>query len=1720
MTILLGFLLPVAAWVVLVRRRLGAAGSHSLATWAAFAAAAFAALAVLVCVRSTPFAGGGAEIVWTGVAAARAGEPVAVGGSSETSTCAWPSRSFSPRLEALPAADGRTAAVTVTGGGGFVRAADGFVSGTVVARGVPAQSGAYALSWSRLLPGLPLRFTVQGQGGERAVEFRVNRRRSDRVYQVGDLVRDAVDRLRGEGEEGAAAGERLRRWAADRSLLVSSRGEVRLLDGSAEASLELPLPSNLEVRWPRRSLRLSLEQRAGGRLAVAFLPVWRFSSPLPPRPEDGGDEARLTVAREAAPFENVFQLPLGTGFPDPRRTLSVVRGASGGASFAIRSSDAGVEVRRSASLPPSAPGPAREAFDLGAERGIGSRAEIEVNGTLFELGIARDLPSAWRLVVVLLIALALLLGGLRLTLPELRAVDAWVVGGLALSSWSLLSLRLLLALRYVLEPGRLDRLSVTGLAWAAAALALVPGVVLLGAALYRAQYRGLPRRMGALLYPVALVAGSLLCGVLAEGLWPNTPSQYRAFPGPLGLALLVALGGGLALVVACRAGMDRWTDAAARMPAWQLELARLPALVRLLAARVGPRLWLPVGETDEERVRLLLVDRESGRRGGTLGLLAAVVAVELVTLLGLWLFSELASKALSEAVAPLLLGWLPALLWLASRLRFLPGERVRSTSWPQLAAVTAVIVLPLFGFSLAMGDAGGVLISVCLFVPLVTLLLLARPNQVGLVALAGLLVAAALGGWVLVRPRPVLAVLPGEAGARVLVRAEGGALQSSLLFHSPQAEDDPRGVSARSLRNGLEHLWETKAIAHEGGLLGLGYGRAPVERSQVRQDTLQYDSVFTFFVLSEHGVVGGVALLLLALVPLVLVLGGAAPRFDLGHAVGALAASSLSLEGLVHAAMNLGVLPFTGRNFPLLSVNSPSDLVRWGALLALAAQAVVWRSTGVDRFDALGISVVTPMEPGLATEGAPEDPARLRRARRALLAVPLLGLLAVTVAAVANAANTSLDRPFTWSRMLATVNTLRERGALSVDQERRKVVLDPAFATGGRSMLEKEVNRFNSLPEEERLGVASAVFPDFDRRLAGVRSLDAYDDLMRQLRAESGGRGRELDPSLLELEWTAAAVDDEGEEAAPRLEVYPNEAFNVHLSFKAGRGRGDLPEVFFRPPAGGEGGGRDQLAVVGPCWVMGRWTTAHRLDSLLPWSSFLEEAALAEWRRLGEDEARARYGHLSLDRELQNRLQFFARMQGRALHQRVIRAGARERVPPRVAVTLVSIPDGEVLALGGWPRATASAAWELKRGSDPEVVPPRSWLESFAPRRLRVRYLGDRNFDRLVMGSATKPLVAAAVLGVHPGLDRVFAVRGPAGEERAVFGIPLRRGFATHASRGIAGSADPGWCDFRSYLARSDNRYEVLLGFLGLAERDGGRVAGRGRRAGATGVSMDGGASPWGQVPRYPGALGYGPDRPETLRHLETTELAASLQRTLGVGVLAERPRHLVSCWTGVEADSAPTVMVAGLPAVAASDRSASPGQLDVFRTISPLAANLELDTVQAPRDFVSILLGGRTNLWSNVEAAGAFASCVTGEPVVPHLVRLPRAARAAPYRAVAPEVARRLRPGLEAVVRHQEGTAHARLARARALDLLDGLRDVECYAKTGTLQATATSAESSRIFLALVRWRGARSVEAERGLVLSLVMERAGEGAATDALGELLAAPPVQEAIRRHFGG
>jgi hypothetical protein len=221
-----------------------------------------------------------------------------------------------------------------------------------------------------------------------------------------------------------------------------------------------------------------------------------------------------------------------------------------------------------------------------------------------------------------------------------------------------------------------------------------------------------------------------------------------------------------------------------------------------------------------------------------------------------------------------------------------------------------------------------------------------------------------------------------------------------------------------------------------------------------------------------------------------------------------------------------------------------------------------------------------------------------------------------------------------------------------------------------------------------------------------------------------------------------------------------------------------------------------------------------------------------------------------------------------------------------------------------------------------------------------------------------------------------------------------------------------------------------------------------------------------------------------------------------------------VSFWTNNEADD--LAAHSGTNVTRPTEEAGTPSTAG-FVAISPFAPNLRLDGISNPRDYVSLLLGGRTNLWSNVDLAAAFTTSITGRPLAAHIIQSDSAFQYLATRESFPRTAEKLRPGLSSVV--TEGTFrdalidknHDPAGGQRALTVLNSLAaNYRIYAKTGTLQTTPTDRNSkarytSRVVLAIVRWDNTRPDSMPSGLVFSLVAEMTDEGNASRWLGQFL---------------
>jgi hypothetical protein len=257
---------------------------------------------------------------------------------------------------------------------------------------------------------------------------------------------------------------------------------------------------------------------------------------------------------------------------------------------------------------------------------------------------------------------------------------------------------------------------------------------------------------------------------------------------------------------------------------------------------------------------------------------------------------------------------------------------------------------------------------------------------------------------------------------------------------------------------------------------------------------------------------------------------------------------------------------------------------------------------------------------------------------------------------------------------------------------------------------------------------------------------------------------------------------------------------------------------------------------------------------------------------------------------------------------------------------------------------------------------------------------------------------------------------------------------------------------------------------------------------------MDGGASAWHSYPDFVENVSFGRYVPDKIQNLQNTDLAARLNRMFAISVwTGQLHDHRFSFWTGEEADDIPLE----------AERREPPSP--VLRGVAPETPDFALDKIDTPRAYISMLLGGGSNLWSNVDLTGAFATAVTGTAVVPHMT--PRPAQPGSYRESFTGIAKRLRPGLRAVIESRGGTANTAFSDTDALAWLRGMPGVQAYGKTGTLRPSeeAGSRQTSRMLLVLLR-SGSGAQGEEKGLALSLVVESANQGDATRWMGEFLA--------------
>ena len=1732
--LLLGFALPLFAFFIASMKL---RGKPVFLAMAAGGAALIPVITVWSIIFSSPYWHDGTQVVWTGVSTTT--PELALGGKTEDLVIGWPNGAREPRINLAPAGGTSQATIEIKGGGAFVleESSGQLLNGKPVGVGEVLPLGNYQIKVNRL--GLSLRHLFSAEvevldaGGTSLAAFalRPNRTRSLRYLLAGTPM-DLSGDDQAQQAQAITARHQLEEWAEDIRLFRSEDDKVYVLSRTDESKLTIKSPAVLSVKWPGTTLKFSVATVSlpDGltQTRASFQPTWRLTSPLPPTHLDGCEarqgsppgDLTLTVAGLARPCDIAFVLPVGADLSELRQDVSISPSAR------IFTSNNAVNNENSPARPPGV---------VDRRESIGtSQLSVNQGAYSFNLATVRNLPSrSWTLALALL-AWAIYAAGLVLVLPRLGVTNRVVAYGLSLVAWTFLSFRLLLSFRYALDPASLDQLAVRGVTLAFIGLCVVPGLLLLVARLRCDRYDGplheeASRRAMflALTYLGILVVGGLVSLSAASSLWTDLPKEYS-----VSFTDYLTPRGGLVFVV--------MLAAAALAIALHIRFLYLPddpkGESKGLLARLFVSPWYSVEKYFAESSEFW----ETRLRGDFKRMLFYFLGgcmVFFLYILLFWLTRALlpGDKTAQELSVPLLFIWL-TLLWLGLRVFFITNDRPLDWRSYLMLAASAVLMItaPAVLLPASIGDFGSIIPVLALILPLTWLLIVILPTKARIcVALALALIFG--GGLVLyqnveglipfekqivsVLPAPLQRVGSGSRGrlfARLLNYKQGtGAQRLAVNANSIVGGE---GLPYQELLNGNQHTWENRALAHAGDMWGMGFGLAPTRSSHIRQDTLQYDSVFSVFITSEFGMVGGVLLLLMYAVPLIFVFAGGRSRFDGGYAVAFIIASAFLLEGLYHAGMNTGAFPMTGRNLPLLSVNSPTDLIRWTILFILAITATFWRHKGQGSFNDQSPSLISERADSAAASASSAQPpsSSARTGREPLLKYSLIFWVVPVffAAAVLYSSWKVLTDPenelttYDYTAILDDVNYYLQEGVVSYDPGTGRLQLnqDRLEDPDARSFIQEQIIRFNAedrIEREERFG--KDYIEELNQKLSGVTTLQQYNHALRELSLRHPPTFR------LNVFRLRNNLDEEGEITHSEVETNPD--FNTSFSFQntfAGRG---MPRTKY-----------GQNVIIGPAWVSGRVRAAIDPNAKLPWLARLRGATMAAWTEAVASGApletvSSQYGALTLDPVLHEAAQNFTAAKGIRLHETLLLSSPAPRnnalryiqkLPKRVALSVLDLSTGKTLALGGWPRMTSTSPhWFRSVLNTPEGerdfwVPSEDWLEKEAPIGFLSRYGGDRNFDRsLVMGSSTKPIWAAAVLRTHPKLAENLLVRGAGGSESTAFGIRLP------GKEWQLNSHTTEWVDFSTYLKTSDNRYHIRLGLAGLAHDADGALRGSGQSP-STDESLSGGPQPWGLYPSFVppiqvsgrGSSGLeltalGSEGQPNLA-LVNSPLAQNLRGMFSIGVSrtvrAGRetrefgPRR--SFWTKDEND----------------DIAPQPSRpLMLFGAISPQAPDFAFDRLTRPREYITMLLGGGNNLWSNVDLASAFGSCLLGRPLIAHIVDNPLALKTLEGRKLLdPVIAQKLRPGLQAVAESEGGTAYRGLHVRDAVSYLQQ-HGVRIYAKTGTLRDDEHSRDTSRIVLALVRWKNEAAGEVDAGLVFSLVVEEGGTGTAPVWLGEFL---------------
>ena len=231
----------------------------------------------------------------------------------------------------------------------------------------------------------------------------------------------------------------------------------------------------------------------------------------------------------------------------------------------------------------------------------------------------------------------------------------------------------------------------------------------------------------------------------------------------------------------------------------------------------------------------------------------------------------------------------------------------------------------------------------------------ARVSRLGLFAVLGVVVfgvlfAAPIGARLLTNPVSKK-LLKGAAFPYRLAATDATA--SERLLTDPDSAQGP--FEPHHMEETLHQRWEMIAYQRANGV---GYFGAPLSNVGMTYPTTLSDAAFSVYLVAEHGKLAGVMviglLLLLALSLFRAAWLAASSRNQKANARGLYALGGVFGCASVYMALaNLWIIPFTGQNVPLLSLNSWKDLILNSTLLVAAVLLIAYPGSWSSQSDPL-----------------------------------------------------------------------------------------------------------------------------------------------------------------------------------------------------------------------------------------------------------------------------------------------------------------------------------------------------------------------------------------------------------------------------------------------------------------------------------------------------------------------------------------------------------------------------------------------------------------------------------------------------------------------------------------------------------------------------------------------------------------------------------------------